>query len=146
MGINLRMRRGGMRSDIRIEGIGWSLGSSRTESPARSVAQGRCAGRLEARPAITLTQGRVDPHGDGGEDGRGIPQPDRSRRHHIAGRTHDDADRGIVRRVRARHAARAYPQRLVSRSWRWPHWRPPPQAHATATKGNCPPARSKLTK
>ena len=51
--------------------------------------------------------GCTDDHGaDSGGEG-GLPQPHGGDRHHDPGWPHDDADDWIVRRIRARHAARA---------------------------------------
>ena len=107
-----RPQGGRLHPGIRGEGLRRPLGPPPVAPPARPSARGRCARRVETRPPVALAQGSPSHPGEDRRRGRQLPFLDRGDRHLRTGRPHDDADARLLRRIRARHGARANPRRV----------------------------------
>ncbi len=91
---------------------------------------------LEARPPVTLAQGRAGYHGADRDRRCRIPLSDRGDRYNDTGRAHDDADGRFLRRIRARHDPRTHLRRVGLGAIRGQDRRPPQEAQSKETAGN----------
>lgn len=134
-GTGRRTHLGRMRTHLPRKGIQRSLGTARATSTVRATAQGRCGRGLEAGSLVAFFERCFNVDGEDPVRRYRLSEFDRSDRHHVAGRAHDDdADVGAfaeferaMLRERTKYGLDAA---------RWPHWWAPPQAQGAPRAGN----------
>src|SRR3546814_1108638 len=100
-----------LHTGLRGTRLGRPLGSAGNPPTARPSRARRCSRRLEARPAVAVAERLAAYPRPRCKSRRRVPLADRKYRPHNAVRSHDDANAGVVCRIRVRHGARKNPGR-----------------------------------